>query len=326
MRVAVTGVAGFAGRLLAPALREAGHEVIGWVRADTAAKRVAVAAVDGLAAWDYCDVLQPALWDGLWRRWCPDALVHLAAQSSGARAWADPAGTFAANATGTLHLLESATRAIAAGLPSPRILLVGSSEIYAVPPQPRRLDETVPLGPRNPYGVSKAAADLLGADYARARGLDVVRTRSFAHTGPGQETVYALSSFAEQIARAEARGEAAEVHTGNLSGVRDYSDARDVVRAYVRLLEHGVAGEAYNVCSGEGHAMSDLLALLVRAARVEVRIVEAAERLRPADANYLVGDPAKIEAATGWRREHDLASCLAAVLDHWRHVVTPRTR
>ncbi len=321
MRVAVTGVAGFAGRWLAPALHAAGHEVVGWVRADSPAKRAAVAAVPGLAAWDYCDVLRPDAWDALWRRWRPQAVVHLAAQSSGVRAWRDPAGTFAANATGTLHLLESAARAMESGLPSPRLLLVGSSEVYAGCTAGQRLDESAPFGPRNPYGASKAAADLLGADYARARGLDVVRTRSFAHTGPGQETVYALSSFAEQIARAEQRGAPATVHTGDLRGVRDYSDVRDVVAAYVLLLERGAAGEAYNVCSGDGQPMSALLDLLCSAARVPVTVETQADRVRPADGATLIGDPTKCEKATGWTRRHTLAGCLADLLDDWRHRV-----
>lgn len=323
MRVAVTGAGGFAGRFLVPALAAAGHQVIGWVRADTAAKRHAVAALPGLSAWDYCDLARPEVWSALWRRWRPDALIHLAAQSSGARALRDPAAAFAANATGTLHLLDTAVGAVAAGLPPPRIVLVGSSEIYAAPASAVPLTEDSPLGPRNPYGASKAAADLLGAQYALTHRLPVIRTRSFAHTGPGQETVFALSSFAEQIARAEDRGEAANVHAGNLTVVRDYCDVRDVVRAYVLLLEHGVPGEAYNVCSGGGHALSELLAVLAAEARVPVRIVESAERVRPADVAYLVGDPAKLERTTGWRREHSVASCLRDMLDHWRHVVAP---
>ena len=321
MRVAVTGAGGFAGRFLSPALAAAGHEVIGWVRVNSATKRRMVADLPGLTAWDYCDLARRDVWTGLWRRWQPDAVIHLAAQSSGARAFRDPAATFAANATGTLHLLDAAARAVADGLRPPRLLLVGTSEIYAIPSSPTSLTEDAPLGPRSPYGASKAAADMLGSQYALSHGLPVIRTRSFAHTGPGQETVFALSSFAEQIARAEARGEPAEVQTGNLSVVRDYCDVRDVVRAYVMLLEHGVAGEAYNVCSGKGHSMAELLALLTAEARVPVRVVESSERLRPGDVASLIGDPSKLERTTGWRREHSLASCLRDMLNEWRHVV-----
>jgi GDP-4-dehydro-6-deoxy-D-mannose reductase len=322
VRVVVTGVAGFVGSYLAPALAKAGHEVIGLGVWNDAPERARVREIRGLAAWDHCDVAE---WDDVRRamvRWTPEAIVHLAAQSSGAQSFAAPRETFATNALGTLHVLEAAHQHRAGGGDAPRVLLVGSSEVYGQTPDARPVAEDAPLRPRNPYAASKAAADLLGFQYALAYKVPVVRVRAFAHTGPGQSPVFALSSFAEQIARAEAQGEPAAVQAGNLSVVRDYLDVRDVVDAYILLLTKGEPGEVYNVCSGDGRPLRELLHTLADSARVRVNVTEVEARLRPADLAYLVGDPEKLMRTTGWRPRRPLSACLHALLDHWRQNVS----
>jgi GDP-4-dehydro-6-deoxy-D-mannose reductase len=206
------------------------------------------------------------------------------------------------NAVGSLHVLE----AVRAHAPGARVLLVGSADVYGASAPGERLREEAPLKPRNPYAVSKAAGDLLGELYARTYGLGVIRTRTFSHTGPGQRPRFALASWADQLARIDAGLLPPEVRVGNLDGVRDYGDVRDVVRAYRALLDRGEPGAVYNVCSGEGHPLGDLLQKLVSLSGVRASVIRDTERVRPHDAEHLVGDPARLRERTGWRAEIDI--------------------
>lgn len=298
MRIGITGVAGFVGRHLIRALREApGRELHGGDRLDPEAagrdpelgphlasyRPVEVGDADALAAWV--------------RETRPEAVIHLAAQASGHDALRDPAGTYRVNALGSLHLLE----AVRAEAPGAAVLLVGSADVYGSGPPGERLREDAPLRPQNPYAVSKAAADALGELYAGTYALRVVRTRTFSHTGPGQQPRFALASFADQLARMDAGLLPPEVRVGNLSGVRDYGDVRDVVRAYELLVARGEPGEVYNVCTGVGHSLDELLRRLIRLSGVRAEVIRDSERVRARDAGHLVGDPARLTARTGWR-------------------------
>jgi len=247
--------------------------------------------------------------------WGPDAIVHLAGQASAARSFEDPAATFKANAGGTLGLLEAARAAKFAG----PILLVSSSEVYGRLAPGRPATEEHKVAPVSPYGASKAAAEALASAWARGYGLRVVIARSFSHTGPGQGPAFALASWARQIADCEARharGEAGpfRLAVGALSPVRDYSDVRDVVRAYLLLLEQGETGAAYNVASGRGMALGDAVRVLTAHARVAIEVVEDPARLRPADLTYLVGDPGRL-LALGFVPRHGIEESLLALLD-----------
>jgi GDP-4-dehydro-6-deoxy-D-mannose reductase len=244
----------------------------------------------------------------------PAALLHLAGQSSAARSFGDPVGTFQVNALGSWHLLE----AVRAHAPGARIVVVTSSDLYGPQPENTRTHESTLPRPVSPYGLSKAAADLF-ADVAASRGkLDVLRARAFGHTGPGQEPQFAVPAFARQLAAIE-RGEAEPVlKVGNLDVVRDLTDVRDVVNAYVALLERGQSGHAYNVCRGEGVRMTDVVRRMCESVRVPVRVEPDPERMRPADVPWLVGDPTAIAVDTSWRAEIPLARTLADVLQDWR--------
>lgn len=244
----------------------------------------------------------------------PDAVIHLAAQSSAARSFEAPAETFAVNTLGTWHLLE----AVNAHAPRARVLAVGTSEVYGPQSPGTRVGEDAPFRPVSPYALSKAAADAAAEAAVAHRGLDVVRTRSFGHTGPGQTSRFVIPAWAEQIAAIE-RGAADPVlRVGNLDVTRDLCDVRDVVDAYVALLERGVRGAAYNVCRGEGAALRDVLARLVALSHVPVTVEVDPARLRPADVPYLVGDPSRIAADTGWRASIPFERTLADVLEEWR--------
>ncbi len=325
MRILITGVRGFAGRYLVPAARARGHEVVG---ADLRSPEEPPAVPD-LAAALACDVRDAERVAAVLEEARADAVVHLAGQSSGGHALGDPAGTFAANATGTVNVLEAARRLAFAGT----LLAVTSSEVYGRIPLGRPADESTPLRPVSPYGASKAAADQAAQVYALTYGLKVIRVRAFSHTGPGQDHGFVASGWARQVVEAEARNEAGErgpfvVRVGSLDPVRDLGDVRDVVEAYLDLLDKGRPGEAYNVSTGQGIKLRDLLEAMRNLARLPLGVEQDPARLRPVDIPYLVGDRKKISVDVGWVPRRTLAETLEALLDGWRGRlgVTPRRR
>lgn len=312
MNVLITGVGGFVGPHLARAIREAGGRAAGVSLEAAPPSALEADALDRYARWDLSQGPEGGKEPLSWR---PDAIVHLAGQASAARSFEDPAGTFGANARGTLALFEAARAAQFTG----PLLLVSSSEVYGrlTDGQPAREDD--PVRPVSPYGASKASAEALASAWARGYGMRIVVARSFSHTGPGQGPAFALASWAHQIAACEARHERGEpgpfrLDVGNLAPVRDYSDVRDVVRAYLLLLDRGEPGTAYNVASGTGLALGDALRLLLAHARAPITVVEDPARLRPADLPYLVGDPSRLRAL-GWASQHAIGETLEALLD-----------
>ena len=212
----------------------------------------------------------------------------------------------------TLNVLE----AVRHEAPEATVALIGSGQMYG---EPARLpvDESAPLVPGNPYAVSKAATDMLGRQYADAYDLRIVRLRPFNHAGPGQSDEYVLSSLAKQVAQAEVSGEAeAVLRTGDVSSARDFSDVRDVVRAYVLAL--GAEPAAYNVCSGRSASVAELIEALTREATVPIRHEVDPERLRAHDARDLRGSHDRLTEATGWRPEIELADTVRDTLAWWR--------
>jgi len=295
LRLFVTGAAGFVGRHLLESWGP-GAEIHG-------ADRSPLGAVPGaddfrrrLASYRPLEITDPVAVTAAVRSIRPDAVVHLAAQSSGAASLVDPVETYRVNAMGALHLLE----AVRNDAPAATLLLVGSADVYGSGSSGAPIREDAPFRPTNPYGLSKAAQDALGELYAATFRTRVVRTRTFSHTGPGQRPQFALAAFAEQIARVDAGLQPPEIKVGNLEAVREYGDVRDVVAAYRGLVERGEPGEAYNVCTGEGHRLSDLLNRLLAIAGVQATVVADPSRVRSRDIDNVVGDPAKIRARTGW--------------------------
>ncbi len=295
MRALVTGAAGFVGRHLVTWLEEAGDDVVTTDRHDG----LDVLDTDALAAF----VAEVA----------PEVVYHLAGQADVGGSWSSPVATFRVNAEGTLNLLLACE---AAGVD--RVLAVASADVYGpVPADELPIGEDRPLRPVSPYGASKAAADLLALQAHLASGLGVIRVRPFNHLGPGQSDRFVAPALASRIVRAE-RGGDPHIPVGNLSARRDFTDVRDVVRAYRLLAEHGTPGEAYNVCSGTDVAVQELADRLVAQARVPVELTPDPELLRPVDTPRLCGDPARLQAATGWTPAFSLDQTLADVLDDWR--------
>lgn len=296
VRVFVTGARGFVGRWLVPRLEREGATVLAVDRELEVSQAAGVAEAIAQAR--------------------PDAVVHLAAQSSVTAAAADPAEAYRVNYLGTRAVLEAAR----IHAPGARVLLVSSAQVYgSAPPGTQPFDERARLRPRSAYDWTKAAGDLLGGAYAD-RGLDVMRVRPFNHTGPGQGPGFFASAMARQIAEMEAGKAPPVLAVGNLQSVRDFMDVEDVVDAYVRLLQRAVPRGVYNVASGRGRTMREVLDLLLARATLapEIRVDEA--RFRPTDVS--VGSAAKIEAATGWRPVRALGDTLARLLDSWRAAVS----
>lgn len=316
MKVLVTGACGFVGGHLVEFLR-AEHpevEVLGLDRPHGAAPEERAAEVSVLKA----DLDDGASLEAALRGVAPDRVIHLAGQSSVQHSWTDPGGTLRTNVLGVVHLLDALRKLSLA----PRVLVVGSADEYGpVRPDEVPIREDRALRPSSPYAVSKAAQGLLALQYASPRGLSVIVTRTFPHTGPRRGETFAESSFARQIAEVEARRRGPVLQVGNLEAVRDFSDVRDVVRAYWALLEEGKSGEVYNVCSGTGTPIRELLQMLIAIAGVDVEVRLDPDRLRPADVPVLVGDPRKLKQATGWEPRIGLDQTLRDLLDDWRERV-----
>ena len=307
MRVFITGIEGFVGRHLAVRLAVDGHQVEG-----SAHRRDAgIPGVDRIARLDVRDADAVA---AVVERADPDAVVHLAGAASVADSFEDPAKTFEVNALGSINVLEACRRANVA-----RVVLVTSCEVYGDPdPGDGPVEETAQLAPINPYGASKAAQDMIGHQYARSFGVPVVRVRPFPHTGPGQAARYLFPSVARRIAVAEAGRGPSEIGVGNVGTTRDLLDVRDVVDAYIRLLDVGVPGEVYNVCTGRGRRLDAALDALCEQAEVPIEIVPDPGQRRPTDFDWMVGDPGKLEQATGWQPTFDWKTTMADLLDDMR--------
>ena len=243
----------------------------------------------------------------------PDAVYHLAAASHVGSSWSAPVDVTRINAEGTLNVLLAAVEASV-----PRVLVIGSAEEYGrIAPEDLPVAETAPLRPVSPYGASKAAAEMLASHAFRGRGLGVVCVRAFNHLGPGQSDALVASSIAKQVAVAERAG-GGTVLTGDLSPRRDFTDVRDVVRAYRLLVERGEPGESYNVCSGRDVSIQEIADALAASSTVPVTFEIEPSRLRPVEIPVVRGDNTKLCRATGWMPEISLSRTLADILDWWR--------
>jgi GDP-4-dehydro-6-deoxy-D-mannose reductase len=253
----------------------------------------------------------------------PELVFHLAGQASIPAAWADPAGTFLANVVGEINLLD----ALVELAPGARVLVVGSSDEYGlVRPDELPIGESQPFRPTSPYGVSKISQEMLGYQYFLSRGLAVVRVRAFNHFGPRQRDAFVASAFARQVAEAEAGLIEPVLRVGNLAARRDFTDVRDVVRAYWLALTQGEPGEVYNVGSGRAVAIQSLLDTLVEMSRARLRVEPDPARLRPADVPVIYASVAKLAARTGWLPEIPLERTLRDTLEDWRARVRQATR
>jgi len=310
MRVLVTGATGFVGRHLTGFSRAEGAHVVGVARTPVLDREAEMAGE--LRFVDLTDRERTAK---AIREARPDWVFHLAADASVARSWAAPEETLQNNLSSGLSLLE----AVRVEAPSARVLVAGSGEQYgAVPLEQQPIAEDEPLRPQSPYAVSKAAVELLAGFYADVHGLRIVRTRAFNHAGPGQQEPYVVASLARQVAAAELAGDRGlELRSGDLTIRRDFTDVRDVVRAYWLALEHA-REDVYNVCSGRSVPLTDVIAELRRRSSVEIVPVRDPTLLRPVDVREVSGSREKLTQASGWRPEIRFATTVRDALQSWR--------
>ncbi len=313
-RILVTGAAGFVASHLGEICAERSDlELIGLQRPTSVTRILPPGFVAGVEA-DLLD--QESLKEAVSEA-RPDAIIHLAGQSSVHESYRNPGGTLLANVLGTQHLLFAAEKARVR-----RVLVVGSADEYGdIKPEDVPLREDRPLAPLSPYAVSRVSQGALCSEFARRKTVEIVRTRTFPHTGKRRGAVFAESSFARQIAEIELERAAPVIQVGNLDAIRDFSDVREVIQAYLLLLERGESGAVYNVCSGKGIAMREILKALVALSTVKVDIHVDPSRLRPSDLPVLIGDPSKLRAATGFAPSGVLDQALADLLFDWRAAV-----
>jgi len=297
VRSLITGGRGFVGTWLADHLRSCGDHVV---------------QID-----QEVEITEPgAVLDAV-RSAAPDAVYHLAAMTHVGKSWDEPVRVLEVNVVGTAVLLAAARECGT----DPTVLVTSSAEVYGAVTDPTQLplDETSPTAPLTPYAASKLAAEALCAQAWLGHGQRVVTVRPFNHVGPGQSPNFAVSALAKRIVDAERSG-ATEIPVGNLSARRDFTDVRDVVRAYRLLIETGAPGGVYNVCSGRDVAIQEIADRLLGQAGSSVRLVSDPSLMRPVEVPVLRGDPALLTESTGWVPELPLDQTLADVLAHWRAV------
>lgn len=313
MRVLITGINGFVGGHLAEhLLAQSDWDVWGLARTSAATLpevqgRVRVVQADlndRAATRQAIAIVQPAL------------IVHLAGQSFVPESFRDPAQTLCTNTLGALHLFLAL---LDEQLTQTRVLVVGTNEEYGqIGPDDLPVTEQTPLRPTSPYGVSKAAQSLLAYQYHLSHNLDILRVRPFTHIGPRQNERFVTAAFARQVARIEAGLQEPVLRVGNLAARRDFTDVRDIVRAYELLLRHGVAGEIYNVGSGQVVTVQAILDRLLAESTAKIEVRADPALMRPIDIPLLYSDCASLQRRTGWAPQIPLEQTLRDILHYWR--------
>jgi len=304
----VTGAAGFAGSHLLDLLAADGVDVVAWHRPDGHQPRE-VAGVK----WRAVDLLDRqavlrAVGDA-----APAVVYHCAGAAHVGQSWGKAAATLRVNVLGTHSIVE----ALRTAAPDARLLITSSALVYG--PSVDAIDETHPISPVNPYGLSKVAQEMVGS--GEGGHCHTYIARPFNHFGPRQDSSFVSAAFARQIARIEAGLVGPEIQVGNLEALRDLTDVRDTVRAYRLIVERGVAGRPYNVCTGKAVAVDTLLNTLISLARVAVRIVPDPSRYRPNDTPVVLGNPARANRELGWTATIPAEQTARDLLDYWRQQV-----
>ena len=314
MRVLITGMNGFAGSHLADLLIAQTH----WMLIGASRNATGDRTSPRMSWWNF-DLRDADAVKRLIKLERPDLVIHLAAQPYVPAAWDDPWATFEMNVRPQQNLFD----ALLAQRLTPRILIASSNEVYGPPADADDLPfrETHPTWPVNPYGVSKVAQEAMALQYRRSHGLDVVVARAFNHIGPRQAMSSVANQFAQQIAEIEAGLREPVLRVGNMSAQRDFTDVRDVARAYFAMIKLGEPGEIYNICSGKPRSVQALLDALLSQAKTAISIEPDPAKMRPADTPISYGSNAKLSAATGWAPQISFEQTVADLLDDWRERV-----
>lgn len=309
-KLLLTGANGFVGQHLIEALGE-DYRVIGIVHNSNLQSSDKVKYESG-------NILDRGFLEDIIKKYQPDSVIHLAAI---APTWIpEPENIFKINLIGTLNLyLAIETQKKESGI-DPKILYISSAEAYGKTINPEKITEDNPFFPANYYGTSKVAADRLSYQMSQSAKLNIVIIRPFNHTGPGQMKGFFVPDMASQIVELE-NSDKNKLMVGNLESSRDISDVRDIVRGYKAILEaETTPGEAYNLCSGKGTKMKDILDILLSKAKKQIKIVEDPKRMRPSEVPITVGDNSKFKALTGWEAKIPLEQTLEDTLEYWRNL------
>jgi len=307
MKALIIGAAGFVGRHLITHLKSLGWEI--------SATRLPNEEIKEDVPDYELDILNQASISSLLEQIRPDYLFHLAAQSSVALSWEKPALTADVNIKGAVNLLE----ALRGMQKPPRVLLIGSGEQYGyILPEELPIKEDTLMRPANIYACTKVAQDLLGHVYARAYKLEIIMVRAFNHTGPGQIDTFAAAHFCKQIAEIEAGLHPPVIYVGNLSSLRDFTDVRDIVKAYAQLIQKGKAGQAYNVGSGKAITMQEVLDMALSFAKTQITVKQDPAYIRVSDTPVIQADISRLTRETGWKPEIPLRDTIIDMLDDFR--------
>ncbi|MHB8320231.1 MAG: GDP-mannose 4,6-dehydratase [Acidimicrobiales bacterium] len=300
MRALVTGGKGFVGKWLVEHLRDSGDEVV---------------VIDKETDVANAQEIGPAIVNA-----APDVVYHLAALSHVGESWDSPSEVLRVNVLGTAEVLAATRRSGG----DTKVIVISSAEVYgSIAPEMLPVDETAPVAPVTPYAASKAAAEQVALQAWRGYGQPVVVARPFNHVGPGQAPSFAVSALSRRIVEAALSG-APTIAVGTLSTRRDFTDVRDVVRAYRGLAEVGAPGEIYNVCSGRDVAILDIAEALLKLSSADLKLVTDESLVRPVDVPVLCGDPTRISELAGWKPEIPLEETLRDVISYWRDHVAGR--
>lgn len=304
-KVLIFGIGGFVGPYLANELKKHHYQVFG----------IDVQKVDSVpefVEFKRADLLNAEEIDNIIHAIMPSHIINLAAISSVGLSWEIPQKTVAVNVEGTLNLLESARKCN----PMPKVLLIGSSEEYAVTDQP--ISERCELDASNPYGITKLMQERFCEIYRECYGMQIFCVRSFNHTGVGQKDSFVIPNWCKQAAAISASGRSGTMLVGNLDVKRDFSDVRDIVRAYRLVIESEDCSQIYNIGSGKAISLRNLLNMIVSLSNQPIRIVQDASLMRPTDNPIICCDNTKIRTKLGWKPEYDLSQTVTEIFEHFR--------
>ena len=296
-RVLIFGAGGFVGRYLAKELRDHEYEVIGSdLKKPEHTKEFTSFVAGNLLDKDSVTKIVSEI--------KPDAIINLAAISSVGQSWNMPDTTMQVNVVGAINLMEAAKTLATI----PKFMFIGSSEEYEISDKP--ISEKTPLNANNPYGISKLTQERFAELYRKRYGMEIYYVRPFNHTGVGQRDSFVLPSFCKQAAEIDKTGKPGVIHVGNLSARRDFSDVRDIVRAYRMILESGDCKKVYNVGLGEAHELSELLQYIIGLSEQKIDIQVDEDRFRPIDTPVICCDHSLITKELGWRPEYSIYDTL----------------
>ncbi len=307
MKALIFGIGGFVGRYLARELMDHGYKVYG---SDIQVNDKLQSGVEFCRA----DFLEEDSVRNIVKKIAPDVIVNLAAVSSVGLSWRIPQATMNVNVTGTLNIMEAARGCEAV----PKLLFIGSSEEYMVSDQP--IHESIPLDANNPYGISKLAQEKFVEIYRQQYHMQIYYVRPFNHTGIGQKESFVLPNFCRQTAEIEKSGKPGIIRVGNLAAERDFSDVRDIVRAYRMILESGNCGNVYNIGSGKAYSLEKILKYIISLSTQKVSIEVDSQRFRPIDTPRVCCDYHRIEKELGWKPEYSIFDTLKEMFEYYKKV------